>query len=96
MIRSPKLFLSSLLIFYGLMQSSGNLGPGGLTSSKAYATSTRGTRYSLSATIGKVGAAVGTQAFTPIQKNLGKKWTIMVAAICGVTGILVTYSLSPI
>lgn len=33
----------------------------------------RGTLYGLSAAIGKVGAAVGTQAFTPIQNNLGKK-----------------------
>lgn len=34
---------------------------------------TRGTLYGLSAAIGKVGAAVGTQAFTPIQNNLGKR-----------------------
>jgi hypothetical protein len=61
---------------YGLMQSSGNLGPGnmlGLTSSESYATPIRGTCYGLSAAIGKAGAAVGTQAFTPIQTNLGKK-----------------------
>ena len=33
----------------------------------------RGTCYGLSAAIGKTGAAVGTQAFTPIQNHLGKK-----------------------
>lgn len=33
----------------------------------------RGTCYGLSAAIGKAGAAIGTQAFTPIQLNLGKK-----------------------
>lgn len=33
----------------------------------------RGTCYGISAAIGKTGAAVGTQAFTPIQNNLGKK-----------------------
>jgi hypothetical protein len=38
---------------------------------------------------------VGTQAFTPIQNNLGKKWTFIIAAICGVAGILVTYFLVP-
>ncbi|KAG1757461.1 major facilitator superfamily domain-containing protein [Suillus lakei] len=44
-----------------------------------------GTCYGLSAAIGKTGAAVGTQAFTPIQNNLGKQWTFIIAAICGVT-----------
>jgi MFS family permease len=82
------------VIFYGLMQSFGNLGPGdmlGLISSETYATSVRGTCYGISAAIGKTGAAVGTQAFTPIQDNLGKRWTFIVAAVCGVVGILVTY-----
>ena len=31
----------------------------------------------------------------PIEKNLGKKWTFIVAAICGVVGILVTWILVP-
>ncbi|KAB5513308.1 major facilitator superfamily domain-containing protein, partial [Coniochaeta sp. 2T2.1] len=81
------------VIFHGLMQSSGNLGPGdmlGLISSESYATAVRGTCYGLSAAIGKVGAAVGTEAFTPIQNNLGKRWTFIVAAVCGVVGVLVT------
>ncbi|KAI0257608.1 MFS Git1p-like glycerophosphoinositol permease [Lactifluus subvellereus] len=81
------------VVFYGLMQSSGNLGPGdmlGLVSAESYATPIRGTCYGLSAAVGKAGAAIGTQAFTPIQNKLGKKWTFIIAAICGVTGILVT------
>ncbi|KAG5749708.1 hypothetical protein H9Q69_006772 [Fusarium xylarioides] len=86
------------VIFYGLMQSSGNLGPGdmlGLLSSESYATSVRGTCYGISAALGKTGAAVGTQAFKPIQLNLGKRWTFIIAAICGVTGNLVTYFFVP-
>lgn len=82
------------VVFYGLMQSSGNLGPGdmlGLLSSESYATAVRGTCYGISAAIGKTGAAVGTEAFTPIQANLGKRWTFIVAAICGVLGIAVTW-----
>ncbi|OBT89696.1 hypothetical protein VE02_01784 [Pseudogymnoascus sp. 03VT05] len=82
------------VIFYGLMQSMGNLGPGdmlGLISSETYATSVRGTCYGLSAAVGKAGAAIGTQAFTPIQAHLGKKWAFIIAAICGVAGMLVTY-----
>ena len=56
----------------------GNLGPGdiiGLASAESYATAVRGTCYGISAALGKTGAAVGTQAFTPIQTYLGKKWT---------------------
>ncbi|KAF8898632.1 MFS general substrate transporter [Infundibulicybe gibba] len=86
------------VIFYGLMQSFGNLGPGdmlGLVSAESFATPVRGTCYGLSAAVGKAGAAIGTQAFTPIQQNLGKKWTFIIAAICGTTGILVTYFFVP-
>lgn len=86
------------VVFYGLMQSSGNFGPGnmlGLLSSESYATGVRGTCYGLSAAIGKAGAAIGTQAFTPIKVNLGNRWTFIIAAICGVVGILVTWFFVP-
>ncbi|MCJ1312720.1 Plasma membrane permease, mediates uptake of glycerophosphoinositol and glycerophosphocholine [Agyrium rufum] len=86
--------LPLFVIFYGLMQSSGNLGPGdmlGLLSSESYATAVRGTCYGISAALGKTGAAVGTEVFTPIQNHLGKRWTFIIAAICGVAGILVTF-----
>ena len=63
----------------------------GLISSESYATAVRGTCYGISAALGKTGAAVGTEVFTPIQTNLGKKWTFIIAAICGVAGILVTW-----
>ncbi|CZR58518.1 probable GIT1 Glycerophosphoinositol transporter also able to mediate low-affinity phosphate transport [Phialocephala subalpina] len=82
------------VVFYGLMQSSGNMGPGdmlGLISSESYATSVRGTCYGLSAAVGKAGAAIGTQAFTPIETNLGKRWTFIIAAIVGVVGVAVTF-----
>ncbi|CAF9941865.1 MAG: Plasma membrane permease, mediates uptake of glycerophosphoinositol and glycerophosphocholine [Alectoria fallacina] len=86
------------VIFYGLMLSSGNLGPGdmlGLVSSESYATAVRGTCYGISAALGKTGAAIGTEVFTPIQTNLGKKWTFIIAAICGVVGVLVTFFFVP-
>ncbi|KAJ5989277.1 Glycerophosphoinositol permease 1 [Penicillium waksmanii] len=86
------------VVFYGLMQSCGNFGPGnmlGLLSSEAYATGVRGTCYGLSAAIGKTGAAIGTQAFQPIATHLGKRWTFIIAAICGIVGILVTYFFVP-
>lgn len=86
------------VVFYGLMQSFGNMGPGdmlGLVSAESFATPVRGTLYGLSAAMGKTGAAVGTQAFTPIQNNLGKRWTFIIAAICGIAGILITYFFVP-
>lgn len=82
------------VVFYGLMQSMGNLGPGdmlGLISSESYATAVRGTCYGISAALGKTGAVIGTEAFRPIQNNLGKRWTFIIAAICGIAGMLVTY-----
>ena len=86
------------VIFYGLMLSSGNMGPGdmlGLLSSESYATAVRGTCYGISAAVGKTGAAIGTEAFTPIQNGIGKKWTFIVAAIVGVVGVLVTWIFVP-
>lgn len=86
------------VIFYGLMLSSGNMGPGdmlGLLSSESYATAVRGTCYGVSAAVGKAGAAIGVEAFSPIQNNLGKRWTFIVAAIIGVVGVLVTYFFVP-
>lgn len=67
----------------------------GLLSSESYATAVRGTCYGISAALGKTGAAVGTEAFTPIQNHLGKRWTFIIAAICGVAGILVTWLFVP-
>lgn len=86
------------IVFYGLMMSSGNLGPGnmmGLTSSESFATPIRGTCYGISAAIGKVGAVVGTKTFTPIQEKLGEGWTFIIAAICGLVGVIVTLLLIP-
>lgn len=94
MIKIVPLFV----VFYGLMQSSGNMGPGdmlGLISSESYATAVRGTCYGLSAAVGKAGAAIGTEAFTPIQDHMGKRWTFIIAAICGVAGVLVTWLFIP-
>lgn len=86
--------IPAFVVLYGLMQSSGNLGPGdilGLASSESYATAVRGTLYGFSAAVGKTGAVIGTQTFTPIRDHLGPRWTFIVAAILGVLGVLVTF-----
>lgn len=86
------------IVFYGLMQCMGNLGPGdmmGLVSSESFATPVRGTCYGLAAAIGKVGAVVGTETFTPIQNHLGKKYTFIIAACCGLAGVIVALIFVP-
>ncbi|CCL98978.1 uncharacterized protein FIBRA_00986 [Fibroporia radiculosa] len=86
------------IVCYGMMHAMGSMGPGnlmGLVSAESYATPVRGTFYGISAAIGKAGAAVGTQAFTPIQENLGKRWTFIIAAVCGTLGIVTTYFFLP-
>ncbi|KAF7978155.1 hypothetical protein HWV62_1330 [Athelia sp. TMB] len=86
------------VVFYGLLQTFADLGPGdliGLVSAESYATPVRGTCYGISAAIGKAGAAIGTEAFTPIQVHLGKKWTYLIASICGLLGIAMTYFFVP-
>lgn len=90
--------IALFVIFYGLMQSSGNLGPGDMTlllPSELYATGVRGTCFGLSAAIGKTGAAIGTQVFRPIQNHFGKKWTFIVAAVVGLLGVLITFICIP-
>lgn len=86
------------IVFYGLMNSLANMGPGdnlGVVSSESFPTSIRGTCYGLSAAIGKVGAVVGTETFQPIRDNLGKKWTFIIAALCGISGVIVAWIFIP-
>ncbi|KXS08799.1 hypothetical protein M427DRAFT_76187 [Gonapodya prolifera JEL478] len=47
------------------------------------------------ATAANAGTPQGLFWFASIQNNLGKRWTFIVAAICGVAGILVTYFFVP-
>lgn len=63
----------------------------GTISAESYPTSIRGTCYGFSAAIGKTGAALGTQAFTPIQAHLGKRYTFIIAACCGLVGVLLAF-----
>lgn len=84
--------IPAFVVMYGLMQSLGHMGPGstlGLVSTESFPTAIRGVCYAISAAFGKAGAAVGTEVFTPIQENLGKRWTFFFAAIFGALGMVV-------
>lgn len=84
--------IPAFVVMYGLMQSLGHMGPGatlGLVSTESYPTAIRGVCYAISAALGKAGAAVGTEVFTPIKENLGQRWTFFFAAIFGAIGMAV-------
>ncbi|KAJ4396120.1 hypothetical protein N0V93_000337 [Gnomoniopsis smithogilvyi] len=88
--------IPAFVVMYGLMQSLGHMGPGstlGLVSTESFPTAIRGVCYAISAAFGKAGAAVGTEVFTPIQENLGQRWTFFFAAIFGVMGMIVYWFL---
>lgn len=64
------------VILYGFFLAFGEMGPGDCTilvSAEMYPTAIRGTMYGLSAAIGKAGAAIGTQVFTPILRALTER-----------------------
>lgn len=84
--------IPAFVVMYGLMQSLGHMGPGstlGLVSTESFPTAIRGVCYAISAAFGKAGAAVGTEVFTPIEENLGQRWTFFFAAIFGAMGMIV-------
>ncbi|CCG26070.1 Git1 glycerophosphoinositol permease [Candida orthopsilosis Co 90-125] len=91
------------IVLYGLMQSFGNAGMGnvlGLVSSESFATPVRGTGYGISAIIGKVGAVCGTKAFDRVltiggSKASGQRYTFIIAACCGLLGVIVTWIFIP-
>ncbi|SMN22961.1 similar to Saccharomyces cerevisiae YCR098C GIT1 Plasma membrane permease [Maudiozyma saulgeensis] len=86
------------IIFYALMNMLGNAGPGdmlGVISSESSATAVRGVFYGISAVTGKIGSVVGVECFQPIRNHLGARWTFIIAAICGLLGVLITFFLVP-
>lgn len=86
------------IIFYAFMNMLGNAGPGdmlGVISSESYPTAVRGVFYGTSAVVGKIGSVIGVQSFQPIRDNLGARWTFIIAAICGLLGIIITYFFVP-
>jgi nitrate/nitrite transporter NarK len=69
------------------LQAFGHLGPGatiGLISCESFPTAARGMGYGIAAGFGKAGAAIGTQAFTPIREAAGPASTFYVAGGVGI------------
>lgn len=84
--------IPAFVVLYGLFACMGHMGPGatiGLMSVESFPTAVRGMGYGISAGFGKAGAAIGTQAFTPLQEAAGKAATFYLAGGMGVLGTLV-------
>ncbi|CDO91735.1 unnamed protein product [Kluyveromyces dobzhanskii CBS 2104] len=66
--------IAAFTVVFGIFTSLGEFSVGdniGLIASKSYATPVRGTLYSISAAVAKIGAFAGTYAFPQIIKNAG-------------------------
>lgn len=86
------------VIFYGLMSFVMYAGPANMQSvvtSEAFPTCIRGTLYGFAAGVGKAGAAIGTEVFTPIQNHAGKKYTFFVSGGLSLLGCVFAYFLVP-
>lgn len=83
-----------LIIFYALLNCIINYGPANLqslVSSESFPTAVRATFYGLGAAVGKAGAAIGTQIFTPIQVHAGKRYTFFLSGGLSVLGAIIVY-----
>ncbi|KAG7878394.1 hypothetical protein KL905_004266 [Ogataea polymorpha] len=94
LVKIPALFV----ILYALLNIVMYAGPADFQSvvaSECYPTAVRGTLYGFAAAVGKAGAAVGVEAFTPIQTNLGKKYTFYVSGAASILGAILVLFLVP-
>ncbi|KAI5477730.1 Major facilitator superfamily domain, general substrate transporter [Pseudohyphozyma bogoriensis] len=94
---------SLFVVLYGIFVALGEFGPGVATilvANESYPTPIRGTLVGLSAAVGKAGAAIGTQVFTPIQNSFsntekGQQAVFLIGAGFGIAGALVTWFFVP-
>lgn len=83
-----------LIVFYAILNFLLNFGPAStqsIVSSESFPTAIRGTLYGISAAIGKAGAAIGTQVFTPIQVHAGKRYTFFLSGGVSFLGALIVW-----
>jgi uncharacterized membrane protein YeaQ/YmgE (transglycosylase-associated protein family) len=88
--------IAAFVVLYGLLQAFGHMGPGatiGLISSEIFPTAMRGMGYGISTAFGRIGAAVGTECFTPLQDHAGNNSTFYLAGGVAILGMFVYYLL---
>ncbi|KAH8898629.1 MFS general substrate transporter [Thozetella sp. PMI_491] len=95
--------LPLFIVLYGIFQAAGEMGPGVATflcGAESFPTPLRGHFLGLAAAVGKAGAAIGTQVFTPIQDSFddtqkGVQAVFLIGAAFSVMGGLVAWFLIP-
>ncbi|KAK0780647.1 hypothetical protein LTR91_011324 [Friedmanniomyces endolithicus] len=91
------------LVLYGIFNSFGEMGPGVATflcGAESFPTPIRGHFLGLAAAVGKAGAAIGTQVFTPIQNSFsdtekGVQGVFLIGAAFAMLGGLIAWLLIP-
>jgi MFS family permease len=91
------------VVLYGIFNSFGEMGPGVATflcASESFPTPLRGHYLGFAAAVGKAGAAIGTQVFTPIQNSFsdtlkGQQAVFLIGAGFAMAGGLISWFLIP-
>lgn len=91
------------IVMYGIFQALGEMGPGVSTflcASESFPTPLRGHFLGFAAAVGKAGASIGTEVFTPIQNSFdttakGQQAVFLIGAAFTVVGGLIAWFLIP-
>lgn len=91
------------IVLYGIFNSFGEMGPGVATflcGAESFPTPLRGHFLGFAAAVGKAGAAIGTQVFTPIQNSFanehkGVQGTFLIGAAFAAVGAIISYTFIP-
>ncbi|ERS99616.1 uncharacterized protein SPSK_09037 [Sporothrix schenckii 1099-18] len=91
------------VVLYGIFNALGEMGPGVATflcGAESFPTPLRGHFLGLAAAVGKAGAAIGTQVFTPIQNSFpdaekGIQGVFLIGAAFAAVGGLISWFLIP-
>lgn len=91
------------VVMYGIFQALGEMGPGVATflcAAESFPTPLRGHFLGFAAAVGKAGASIGTQVFTPIQNSFsstekGQQAVFLIGAAFTVAGGLISWFLIP-
>ncbi|KAM0485494.1 hypothetical protein ACHAPX_001481 [Trichoderma viride] len=91
------------VVLYGIFNTLGEMGPGVgtfLCGAESFPTPVRGHFLGFAAAVGKAGAAIGTQVFTPIQNSFsdsqkGVQGVFLIGAAFAMVGYLITWFLIP-
>ncbi|KAJ5134971.1 uncharacterized protein N7443_003413 [Penicillium atrosanguineum] len=91
------------IVMYGIFQALGEMGPGVSTflcAAESFPTPLRGHFLGFAAAVGKAGASIGTEVFTPIQSSFssterGQQAVFLIGAAFTVVGGLISWFLIP-